>query len=68
MLVLANVAAPTPEQAERLARLVRGGMGLMIFTGAKLDAGLYNDLLYRPGEPAPAVPAEGPGRRDDPRA
>ena len=22
-------------------------MGLMIFTGAKLDVGLYNDLLYR---------------------
>jgi hypothetical protein len=48
VLVLANVEAPTAEQAERLARLVRDGMGLMIFTGAKLDAGLYNDLLYRP--------------------
>ncbi|HZW32414.1 MAG TPA: BatA domain-containing protein [Isosphaeraceae bacterium] len=47
VLVLANVAAPTPEQAERLARLVREGMGLMIFTGAKLDVGLYNDLLAR---------------------
>ncbi len=47
MLVLANVAAPTPEQAERLDALVREGMGLMIFTGAKLDVGLYNDLLYR---------------------
>ena len=23
----------------------------MIFTGARLDAGLYNDLLYRPDEP-----------------
>ena len=41
--------APTAEQAERLGRLVREGMGLMIFTGAKLDAGLYNDLLYRQG-------------------
>jgi hypothetical protein len=49
VMVLANVAAPTAEQAERLGRLVREGMGLMIFTGAKLDAGLYNDLLYRPG-------------------
>jgi hypothetical protein len=47
VLVMANVAAPTNEQAERLARLVREGMGLMIFTGAKLDIGLYNDLLYR---------------------
>ena len=50
VLVLANVAAPTQEQATRLAGLVRGGMGLMIFTGAKLDVGLYNDLLYRSGE------------------
>src|SRR4029078_12863978 len=36
VLVLANVAAPTPEQADRLNRLVRDGMGLMIFTGSKL--------------------------------
>ena len=49
VMVLANVGAPTAEQAERLGRLVREGMGLMIFTGAKLDAGLYNDLLYRQG-------------------
>ncbi|APW59515.1 BatA domain-containing protein [Paludisphaera borealis] len=47
VLVLANVAAPTTEQADRLGRLVRAGMGLMIFTGSKLDVGLYNDLLYR---------------------
>ena len=47
VLVLANVAAPTSEQADRLGRLVREGMGLMIFTGAKLDVGLYNDLLHR---------------------
>src|SRR5262249_34404816 len=49
VMVLANVAAPTTEQAERLGQLVREGMGLMIFTGAKLDAGLYNDLFYRQG-------------------
>lgn len=49
VMVLANVAAPTPEQADRLGRLVREGMGLMIFTGAKLDAGTYNDLFYRQG-------------------
>jgi hypothetical protein len=48
VLVLANVAAPTPEQADRLNALVRDGMGLMVFTGSKLDAGIYNDLLYRP--------------------
>ena len=47
VLVLANVAAVGPEQAEKLAQLVREGMGLMIFTGARLDTGLYNDLLYR---------------------
>jgi hypothetical protein len=51
VLVLANVAAPTPEQARGLARLVRGGMGLMIFTGGKVDTGLYNERLYRSGEP-----------------
>ena len=50
VLVLANVAAPTSEQAAQLGRLVRGGMGLMIYTGAKLDVGLYNDLFYRSGE------------------
>lgn len=47
VLVLANVAAPTNEQASRLGPLVREGMGLLVFTGPKLDAGLYNDLLYR---------------------
>jgi len=47
VLVLANVAAPTPEQAARLDSQVKAGMGLMIFAGAKLDTGLYNDLLYR---------------------
>jgi len=47
VLVLANVAAVTPEQAGRLGPLVKGGMGLMIFTGARLDVGLYNDLLHR---------------------
>ncbi|MDR3634006.1 MAG: BatA domain-containing protein [Isosphaeraceae bacterium] len=51
VLVLANVAAPTPEQASRLHQLVRAGMGLMIFPGAKLDTGLYNDLLYRSAGP-----------------
>ena len=49
VLVLANVPAPSPEQADRLGRLVREGMGLMIFTGGQLDVGLYNDLLFRPG-------------------
>jgi Aerotolerance regulator N-terminal len=47
VLVMANVAAPTPEQAERLRKLVRAGMGLMVFTGGKLDVGIYNELLER---------------------
>ena len=47
LLVLANVAAVAPEDAGSLGRLVREGMGLMIFTGPKLDVGLYNDLLHR---------------------
>jgi len=51
VLVLANVSAPTPEQARKLAGLVRGGTGLLVFTGGKLDAGLYNERLYRSGEP-----------------
>ena len=57
-----------PSRPSASAGSSAAGMGLMIFTGAKLDIGLYNDLLYRPGEPAPAVPAQGAGRRDDPRA
>ena len=59
VLVLANVAAPTSDQAERLARLVRGGMGLMIFTGGKLDVPLYNERLYRSGEPLLPSPLKG---------
>jgi hypothetical protein len=47
VLVLANVAALQPDQAGRLDQLVKAGMGLFFFCGAKLDAGLYNDLLYR---------------------
>ncbi len=47
VLVLANVAAPTVEQADKLSQLVKDGMGLLIFTGAKLDVGLYNDLFFR---------------------
>jgi Aerotolerance regulator N-terminal len=47
VLVLANVASINHEEAERLDQLVKGGMGLLIFTGAKLDVGLYNDMLFR---------------------
>jgi hypothetical protein len=51
VIVLANVSAPSPEQARTLAQLVRGGTGLLIFTGGKLDVGLYNERLYRSGVP-----------------
>ncbi|WP_165226275.1 BatA domain-containing protein [Aquisphaera insulae] len=51
VLVLANVSSPTEEQARKLAQLVRGGMGLMVFTGGRLDTALYNQRLYRSGEP-----------------
>jgi hypothetical protein len=51
VLVLANVASPTIEQAQKLTELVRGGTGLLIFTGGKIDTGLYNDRLFRTGEP-----------------
>ncbi len=50
VLILANVAAPTYEQALKMAQVVRGGTGLLIFTGGKLDVGLYNDRLFRSGE------------------
>lgn len=49
VLVLANVAAPTADQASRLGPLVREGMGLLIFTGARVDTGMYNDMLLRQG-------------------
>jgi hypothetical protein len=51
VLILANVAAPTAEQARKLEQLVRGGMGLLIFTGGRVDTGLYNERLFRSGEP-----------------
>lgn len=51
VLVLANVTAPSLQQARRLAQLVREGTGLLIFTGGRLDTGLYNEYLYRLGEP-----------------
>ena len=51
VIVLANVASPTPEQARILAEQVKAGTGLMIFTGGKVDTGLYNDRLLRSRPP-----------------
>ena len=56
VIILANVAAPTVEQARRLAELVKGGTGLMIFTGGKVDTGLYNERLGKAGAPLLPVP------------
>lgn len=64
VLVLANVAAPSPEQADRLGRLVRDGMGLMIFTGGQLDVGLYNDLLDKAGNRLLPFPLKAPAEAD----
>ncbi len=49
LMVLANVAALSAEQVTRLARLVREGMGLIVFLGDQVDADLYNELLYAQG-------------------
>ena len=43
-------------------------MGLLIFTGGKLDIGLYNDLLFRQNNRLLALPAQELGRREHPRA
>ena len=49
LMVVANVASLTPAQIEQLERLVRDGMGLIIFAGDHLDADHYNEHLYRNG-------------------
>ena len=59
VIVLANVASPTFEQAEKLAELVRRGTGLIVFTGSKLDTGQYNDRLFKGSEPLLPAPLRG---------
>jgi hypothetical protein len=49
VLVLANVATVTMQQAQRLRTLVDGGMGLIIFVGDQIDPDAYNQLLSREG-------------------
>jgi hypothetical protein len=49
VLVLANVATPTDEQAQGLAERVNAGMGLILFPGGRIDTGLYNERLDREG-------------------
>ena len=50
LIVLANVATLTTQQADDLARLVKDGMGLMIFVGDQIDPSNYNQLLYKSGQ------------------
>lgn len=50
LLVLANVATLNLDAAQRLDRLVRGGMGLMIFVGDQIDHESYNRFLYKDGK------------------
>lgn len=64
VLVLANVAAPSVEQADRLGQLVREGAGLMIFTGGQVDIGLYNDLLAKPGNRLLPFPLKAPAEAE----
>lgn len=49
LLVLANVARLSVDQAELLERQVAAGMGLMIFVGDQLDPDNYNQLLFKNG-------------------
>ncbi len=62
VIVLANVASPTVEQAQKLLKLVEHGTGLLIFTGSKIDTGLYNDRM---GKLAPLLPAALKGQVDE---
>ena len=49
LLVLANVARLTVDQAEMLEREVADGMGLMVFVGDQVDPDNYNQLLVKGG-------------------
>jgi Aerotolerance regulator N-terminal len=50
LVVLANVASLTARQADDLSRLVKDGMGLMIFVGDQVDPANYNQFLYKAGQ------------------
>jgi hypothetical protein len=56
VLVLANVAHLTSDQAEILEQQVTSGMGLVIFVGDQVDPDNYNQLLYKSG--AGVLPAQ----------
>ena len=56
-----------PSRPSAWAGSSRPAWAFMIFTGAKLDLGLYNDLLYRADAPRPAFSTQEPARREHPR-
>lgn len=49
IIVIANVASPTAEQASVLERLVNAGAGLLIFPGDLVDPAVWNERLHRDG-------------------
>ncbi|MFI5379072.1 MAG: BatA domain-containing protein [Tepidisphaerales bacterium] len=50
VMVLANVANVPQEQVAALERMVKAGMGLMIFVGDQVDPALYNQRLFKEGQ------------------
>jgi len=55
VLVLANLVAPTQEQAEKIEAFVKGGGALLVFLGGQTDAASWNERLWRGGKgPLPA--------------
>ena len=50
LVVLANVFQVPVEKAGALKRFVEGGGGLLVFLGARVEPGAYNQVLYAEGE------------------
>jgi hypothetical protein len=50
LVVLANVASIPSSRAVNLERMVRSGVGLMIFPGDQIDPAEYNEAMHRGGE------------------
>ncbi len=66
LIVLANVASLTPQQAGLLRKLVEAGSGLIVFPGDQLDPDNYNRQLYQDGAGLLPVQLEAPA--DEPVA
>lgn len=67
VVVLANVDRLEDQRLKALEDFVRGGGGLLVFAGSKLDAGWYNGRFAADGSglmPCPLGPVEG-GLEDD---